>query len=278
MSRLFDPNVSFPFLTLLISGGHCILALVESEDTFHKLGDSIDMSPGNFVDKIARKLGLFCLNNSSNMSGGALVESYARLAANNTASLPELKKIENTVKLYAKKNRDCNFSYSGFLTAILRLIDKLCRDEATPLLIDGIERTILSQQTIAHICMTVQNVILLQLADRLQRAFSFLSLRGVAVKHVVISGGVASNSYLKKNLIEMCQLYEVDASFPPPAYCTDNGVMIAWNGIEKLNNKSEHIVHPNDQSQLFFDSMKPEGRAHLGRDMTYQVKLLNIKN
>ncbi len=82
-SRLFDSSLEFPFLTLLISGGHSLLVLAEDYDKFSLLGGSLDNSPGLYFDKVARDLGLFEIDsqhgdvNNKNMSGGALVEKYA---------------------------------------------------------------------------------------------------------------------------------------------------------------------------------------------------------
>lgn len=107
MPRLLDRDIRFPFLTLLISGGHCILALVENDRKFLRLGESIDISPGNFIDKTARKLGLFHLNDECT-SGGALMELYAKNG--NPDSFPRMiKSVEN----HCKKMKNCDFSYAG---------------------------------------------------------------------------------------------------------------------------------------------------------------------
>ena len=107
MPRLFDAEIKFPFLTLLISGGHCIVALVESETKFHRLGQSIDISPGNFIDKISRKLGLFHMREDLT-SGGALMEFYAKSGDPNSYEY-----LVRSMQAHCKKYKDCDFSYAG---------------------------------------------------------------------------------------------------------------------------------------------------------------------
>ena len=99
-SRLFEVNLKFPFLTLLISGGHCLLVLVEDYDKFVRLGESIDSSPGVYIDKVARELGLFELMRASSdelMSGGEMVE---RMAAQSSSDLGEYAKILESNRLF----------------------------------------------------------------------------------------------------------------------------------------------------------------------------------
>lgn len=105
--RLFDKDIQFPFLTLLISGGHCLLALVENEDKFLRLGESIDISPGNFIDKIARKLGLLHINEAFT-SAGALLEHLAKQG--DPQSFPH---IIRSVQEHCWRNKTCDFSFAG---------------------------------------------------------------------------------------------------------------------------------------------------------------------
>ena len=74
ISSMFNAKITYPFLALLISGGHCILAVCHAENKFERLGESIDMAPGNFIDKMARKMGLFNSEESNSESGGRLIE------------------------------------------------------------------------------------------------------------------------------------------------------------------------------------------------------------
>lgn len=136
----------------------------------------------------------------------------------------------------------------------------------------------MKRDIISNICASVQNIITFQLEDRLKRALKFLEVSNMKIEHVVVSGGVASNLFLRNNLENLCSKYNVKLSAPPVKYCTDNGVMIAWNGIEKLISNSNDIIKPDEQNDLFFKSITPTGKSELGTNISYQVKLLNIKN
>lgn len=98
-SRLFDQRLEFPFLSLLISGGHSIIVLVDDYDKFYRLGESLDISPGNYLDKVARELGLFEMidDQTINSSGGALVERYA---SRSSGDLNAYKTVIEAVKNY----------------------------------------------------------------------------------------------------------------------------------------------------------------------------------
>ncbi len=87
--------------------------------------------------------------------------------------------------------------------------------------------------------------------------------------------------YIKARLEEVCIQNGVRISIPPVSYCTDNGVMIAWNGCEKMLSTSkskEEVVHQNKQDQDFFKSIKPIAKSKLGLDISKQIKILQIKN
>ena len=219
VAKLDNPNIEYPFLTLLISGGHCLLAVCENENNFLRLGTTIDIAPGNFIDKLARKLGLFNLESlDNNLSGGALIE----LMAGPTGDPYAYKAIIRMVENYCRQNKNCDFSFSGFLSALHRLIDQLYKAE---------DNKILNTNVLSNICATIQHLIAIQLEDRLKRAIKFCNLRNINIKHTVIAGGVASNLYIKSYLEKLTTDTDTKLSIPPVRYCTDNGVMIAWNGV-----------------------------------------------
>ena len=143
---------------------------------------------------------------------------------------------------------------------------------------DNTEKKVLSSQLLADISASAQHVVSLQLEDRVARALKFLSIRNMNVNTLVVSGGVASNLYINSRLKSMCLKQNVATSCPPVSYCTDNGVMIAWNGCEKLVAKSLDFVGPAEQTKEFFDGLKPLARCDLGLDIRYQIELLNIRN
>lgn len=205
-------------------------------------------------------------------SGGALMEKYATNGDEN--SFPNL---INLILNFCRKYKNCNFSYSGLLASTHRIIDKLIEQDFQILNINGEEKRFLSDQLIANICASVQKAICLQLEDRLKRSLIYLQYKNIIVKNLVVSGGVASNLYIRSSFENLCKNFDLRMSCPPAKYCTDNGVMIAWNGCEKLINKSDDIVYPKDQNDEFFKNLKPLSKAEFGIDIIEKINKLNIK-
>lgn len=216
VSKLFDKNIRFPFLTLLISGGHCLVAVCENVEKFLILGNTIDIAPGNFIDKISRKLDNYEIDYiEKNLSGGALIE--LRAANGDPKSYPHM---IQQVETYCKHNKNCDFSFSGFFSSMNRLIDRTIKNDKP-----------LCKKTLSNLSATTQHLLLIQFEDRLKRAFLFCKYKNIEINDVVIAGGVASNLYIKKNLEKLCNEFRLNLSIPPIEYCTDNGVMIGWNGL-----------------------------------------------
>lgn len=129
-------------------------------------------------------------------SGGALVEAYALNGDPN-----EFISILHMIKNYCYKNKDCQFSLTGLLSSLHRLIDRLVCESpdvrSIRLAQDGAERRVLSEKTISDLCAIMQHAITFQLEDRIRRALLYLRIKSVDVQHVVISGGVASNNFIR---------------------------------------------------------------------------------
>lgn len=166
----------------------------------------------------------------------------------------------------------------GFFTAFSKLIDKLVKTDSVLIDVESNQKKVLKSDLLCDISACVQHTVSLQLEDRVMRALNFLEIRNIKVRDVVVSGGVASNLYIKSRVETVGRKYNVAVSSPPVKYCTDNGVMIAWNGCEKLMANSLDVVLPMKQSLEFFKAMKPMARCELGKDIKYQIELLNIKN
>lgn len=227
---------------------------------------------GNCIDKISRQLGLFETSRYDCSSGGALMEKCA--LNGDTASFPGL---INMTYNYCRKNKNCNFSYSGLLASTHRLIDKLIEQDFQLIEINGEKKRFLNEKSMSDICASVQSAISLQLEDRLRRSLIYLEYRNIKVKNLVVSGGVASNLYIRSSIQNLCHKFNVRLSCPPVKYCTDNGVMIAWNGCEKLIHKSKDIVYPKEQNDKFFKNLTPLGKAEFGIDISQKINKLNIK-
>ncbi|KAM5152466.1 tRNA N6-adenosine threonylcarbamoyltransferase, mitochondrial isoform 1-T2 [Mantella aurantiaca] len=250
--RLLYP-VEFPFLVLLISGGHCLLAVANSVSEFLLLGQSLDEAPGESLDKIARRLSLIKHPDCSSMSGGRAIEHLSQFGDKTFC-----KEI-----LPMSKYRDCNFSFAGMRNYFNCIIQKMEAEE-------GIENgAVLSHA--ADIAASFQHAVTHHIIKRTQRAILFCKQENLLPMNasLVVSGGVASNGYIRKMLQKLTDVMDMSLLCPPPQLCTDNGVMIAWNGIERLRVGAGIL---NDILDFRY-----EPKAPLGTDISEQVQRAAIR-
>jgi N6-L-threonylcarbamoyladenine synthase len=204
-ARLTD-DVAYPFLLLLVSGGHCQLLEVESLGRYTRLGGTLDDALGEAFDKVAKMLGL-------GYPGGPIVEKRAREGDAGRFSLPK--------PMIGRD--DCDFSFSGLKTAVLHLVRECEEKEGKPL----------KPQTINDICASFQQTCGDILDDRCRVAMRRFA-RNHQAKTLVVAGGVAANQYLKGRLEATCAKDGFTLVAPPMRLCTDNAAMIAWAGMEHL--------------------------------------------
>jgi N6-L-threonylcarbamoyladenine synthase len=196
-------RVSFPYVLLLISGGHCQFLLAEGVGLYHLLGTTRDDAVGETFDKVARMLGL-------PYPGGPAIEAKAKAGDPNRFPFP--------VPLAAEKT--CDFSFSGLKAAVRRTVEGLPQ----PLLDQAICDIAASfQQTVGHIFKSRLGYALTMAQDKLPQ-----------VRQLVAAGGVASNQALRASLEAQAVDAGWEAVFPPASLCTDNGAMVAWAGLEYL--------------------------------------------
>lgn len=195
---LEDEPPAFPFLALLVSGGHTELVEVQALGRYQVIGDTLDDAAGEAFDKTAKLLGL-------GYPGGA---ALAQLAEKGKAGQFEFPR-----PMLDRPGLD--FSFSGLKTAALHAIK-------------GVE---LTDQTKADIAHAFQEAIVETLAAKCQRA-----LKQTGLKRLVIAGGVGANRALRARLQTMTQQMNATVYFPRPAFCTDNGAMIAYAGCMHLLN------------------------------------------
>ena len=204
-------NVPFPYLLLLVSGGHCQLLIVEEVGKYKRLGTTLDDAAGEAFDKTAKLLGL-------GYPGGPAVEKMAKDCTNPAQAL---KKFPLPTPLVGKPG--CDFSFSGLKTAVKRIADTLPGG--------AIER-----HDAADICHSFQHSVSTILNDRTEQAIKqYLDLHPQQ-KHpaLVVAGGVAANKSLRHGLEHLCTKYNIRFVAPPLHLCTDNGAMIAWAGMERF--------------------------------------------
>ncbi len=196
-------GVSFPYLLLLASGGHCQFLEVHGVGSYKLLGATIDDAAGEAFDKVASCLGL-------DYPGGPAIEALALEGDPLAFKLP--------IPLKGRKEGDygCHMSFSGLKTATRLLIEK---------------HAPLTHQMKAHIAASFQHTVSIFLAERLEKAINLLS---TPVQTVVLAGGVASNKTVGGSLRTVAEKRGLDFVAPPLSLCTDNGAMIAWAGLEKF--------------------------------------------
>lgn len=196
-------QVAFPYLLLLVSGGHCQILVVEGIGRYKRLGTTIDDALGEAFDKSAKLLGL-------GYPGGPAVERAANLATN-----PERFKLPIPMK--GKKN--CDFSFSGLKTAVRQTAEKLPEGAFKP-------------EDLNDLCAAFQTAACESLVDRCKRAIQQFQDQYDNATTLVVAGGVAANKTIRARLEDLCQRHRMTLAAPPLALCTDNGAMIAWAGLE----------------------------------------------
>ena len=203
-------DVEFPYLLLLTSGGHCQILIVKGVGQYERLGTTIDDAAGEAFDKVAKMLGL-------GYPGGPLIEKMAAVGNADRFVLPR-------PLIYSP---DYNLSFSGLKTAVRKIIE-LYSDNGE------VEHAIIPQQDIADICASFQTAVTDCLIKKLEKAIKYFKQKYSEGKDVVVSGGVAANQYLRSRLEELANNHGLEFSAPPIRFCTDNGVMIAWAGLERF--------------------------------------------
>ncbi|WP_228243376.1 tRNA (adenosine(37)-N6)-threonylcarbamoyltransferase complex transferase subunit TsaD [Porphyrobacter sp. GA68] len=217
--RLADPALGFPYLLLLVSGGHCQILAVEGVGHYRRLGTTIDDALGEAFDKTAKVLGL-------GFPGGPLVE---RLAAQGDPAAVHLPRP-------LLGSDEPHFSFAGLKSAVVRAKagqiaswDRDARRDASQDATNGAARPELAY-TDADIAASFQQAAIDCLVDRLNHA-----LRRIATPPaLVVAGGVAANSAVRAALERLAGEHGMRFSAPPPALCTDNAAMIGWAGLERL--------------------------------------------
>lgn len=214
--RLSD-QVPFPYLLLLVSGGHTQLLIVKGVGDYEELGTTIDDALGECFDKSAKMMGL-------PHPGGPHLEKLA-LEATSTYIYDLPKPLIH--------DKDCRFSFSGLKTAVLRQIEAM-------------EGEKLPRDQVADLAASFQDTIADILKVKCGRAIDiYMETTKTETPGFVVSGGVAANKVLRKALAELAIEKNISFATPPIPLCTDNGVMIAWAGVEKLTkNMVDNLDHP----------------------------------
>ena len=188
----------FPFVALLVSGGHTQLVRVDSVGRYELLGESIDDAAGEAFDKTAKLLGL-------DYPGGAALARLALKGTPNRFAFPR--------PMTDRPGLD--FSFSGLKTFAANTLHQVMQEEGE-----------LTEQSKADIAYAFQEAVVDTLAIKCKRA-----LKQTGLKRLVIAGGVSANKQLRQTLAELMQQFGGEVFYPQPQFCTDNGAMIAYAGF-----------------------------------------------
>jgi len=200
INLLEDPAPKFPFLTMLISGGHCLLINAKELGSYEIVGQTIDDAVGEAFDKVSKLLEL-------GYPGGPLIEKLAQSGDSSAFSFPR--------PMINKDNLD--FSFSGLKTAVFYTLK---------------DTKVINKQIKANIAASFQDAVADTLLIKSKKA-----LEETKQNELVIGGGVASNKYIRKKLVE--GLKDNKIYFPPLERCTDNGAMVAFAGSFYLSNNNQ---------------------------------------
>ena len=193
-------KIKFPYLLLLISGGHTQFLEVAGVGKYKRLGTTIDDAVGEAFDKVAKLIGI-------EFPGGPKIESYSEKGDKNFFKLP--KPILN--------KGGCNLSFAGLKTAVLK-----------------ISKNIKSEKEKFHLAASFQKTIEEILHEKSKVAMTMFKKRNNNNNIFVIAGGVASNKKIRNTLENLSNKNNFKPIFPPINLCSDNAAMIAWAGIERF--------------------------------------------
>jgi len=204
LSPKLNTNLEYPYLLLLISGGHTQYLSVENLGNYKRLGTTIDDALGEAFDKTAKIIGI-------EFPGGPKIEKYAEQGDKNRFDLP--KPILN--------RGGCNLSFAGLKTAILRIQSEIKNEQ------DRFDLAASFQKTVEEI-----------LYEKTKRAFEmYLNQNKNFKKTFVVAGGVAANKGIKNKLTKLSEDNKFECIFPDISLCSDNAAMIALVGLEKYKKK-----------------------------------------
>ncbi|VDD90717.1 unnamed protein product [Enterobius vermicularis] len=245
VATLCKNTIRYPFIAFLVSGGHSLISVANGPEKFELYGQSICGSCGECLDKVTRAL-LRKMNIKEERHFGSVLEDMAGRSRN-----------EGSLKyrITMPSSNGANFDFGSIKSRYLFLLEKLYNQE---------------DFDPESFCASVQHCVAGYLAGRLHNFLEYLSESGKLDsmdRTIVLAGGVASNQYILKMLQLVASFYGFNVFSPPPSLCTDNAVMIAWNGSLLIRNGSRS-VYPYENLPI---TLYAESRSPIGPDMTFLV-------
>jgi N6-L-threonylcarbamoyladenine synthase len=211
-----EKKVEYPYLGVLVSGGHTLICIVRDCTTIQVLGTTIDDACGEAYDKVAKHFGL-------GYPGGAVIDSLAQKGDPKafTFPLPSLHKGDHAYDV----------SYSGLKTAVINQLDQFHNRDY--------------DKTNENIAAAFQHSAITMLTDRVKRA-----VKDTGIPRIVAGGGVAANSLLRKHLRDLAEVEGIEVYFPSLSLCTDNAAMIAGLGFHLIQRGETHGMELNAVSRV----------------------------
>lgn len=218
-----DSNIEFPFLALLVSGGHTQIIEAKSLGEYELLGESIDDAVGEAFDKTAKMLGL-------GYPGGPMVAKYAENGQSDLYRFPR--------PMTDRPGLD--LSYSGLKTFAINTYNKTDKTE----------------QDKANVALAFQTAAVDTLIIKVKRA-----IKQSGLNRIVIAGGVSANEYLRESMDNLAIKLGVDVFYPGKEFCTDNGAMIAYVGYLRLQKESHDNLAFSASARWPLTDLKPPGQS-----------------
>lgn len=303
----YKDNIKFPFIALLISGGHSLIAIVTRFNKFCLIGSAEDIALGDILDKYGRRLRLKDLGHPfDEISGGASIEI---LASQKTADMFKYFDGSDSLTMLRKMNCDMNFSgFSSRLDSLSQDIDKMWQYSSRDAL----------KEELSHICASFQRAVCIQIVRKLHQCISYY-LRAwryenmdqfsecedekhlsFGIRHkdesekvdIVISGGCAANKFFVETVRNYCQSSSIEQRVfsPDKELCSDNGAMIAWNGaLRYIDHKMNPELYPKEDlnQSVIYDSLSIDsldfmskceiGESFRDRMLVYSIPLPPLK-
>lgn len=207
---LMPDKPEYPFLCLVVSGGHTLLLIVESEIRIKFLGSTIDDAAGEAFDKVSKLLGL-------GYPGGPKIQQYAQKGNNLAVKFP-----------VAKLNSDYDFSFSGLKTSVIRFVDK------------NYSSRIIPENDLPDIAASFQFAVVKALSNAVLSAVNNFN-----VKSISVVGGVSANQALRNSIQEVADKRKIKTVFPSLEYCGDNAAMIALRASMLYRNGLKYDLTAN---------------------------------
>ncbi len=225
LSPGLETKIEFPYLLLLISGGHTQFLIVKGINRYEQLGTTIDDALGEAFDKTAKILNL-------GYPGGPSVEKFSKLGDKTFFKLPE--PIINRA--------GCNLSFAGLKTAVLRESKKINNNEQ------------MKYDLAASFQNTINNILYKKTKIAIEM---FKKKTQVQKVKLIVAGGVAANKTIRKNLTKLSKEMECESIYPDIRFCGDNAAMIAWAGIKRYKIKLLDKINIEARSRWPLDKNAP---------------------